>query len=136
MELDITEFVTDVDAFQLSASAAEMGQNAGKITWANSKAEAARAPLLTTPEALEKARVWLGEFGAWDDEEIAAWSEQEVNALVIQFIAGNLREIESLCMGDDGEIDWAKAEELSSEGRISGGIYPGDDGRFYFWLGS
>lgn len=114
MEIDITSFMAETDAFQFSASAAELGQDAGKITWGNAIDEAHRAPLLTTPEQIDEARDWFGEFGAWDDEERAAWSDDEVNALVIQFISGNIREIEALCMGDNGKIDWHEVERLES----------------------
>ena len=55
--------VTHADPFEFSASRAEMGDNAGPITWANAKGEAARAPLLTTEEQLDAAREWAGGFG-------------------------------------------------------------------------
>lgn len=135
MEIDVTRLVTEADAFEFSASIAERGVNAGKETWANSLEEAKARPLLSDDQ-LDEARDWARDFGAWDDEQIDAWSADEVNALVVQYVAGNLREIEALCMGDDGEIDWAKAEAMSSEGRISGNIWPGGDGRFWFYLGS
>lgn len=136
MEIDITSFVNECDAFQFSASAAELGQDAGKITWSNAVEEGTNSPLLTTPEQIEALRDYMRNMGAWDDDEIAAWDDAECNALFIQYISGNLREIEGLCTDDDtGEINWAKVEELESEGDISGGIYPASDGRFYFYLG-
>lgn len=131
MEIDITALVTDAELPSLSGSVAELGANAGKITWSNSMAEAASKPLLTEDQ-LDAARDWAREFGAWDDEHIDGWSAQEVNALVIQYVAGNLREIEALCSDDKGEIDWVKAEEMAARGTISGNVFPGSDGRFYF----
>jgi hypothetical protein len=136
MEIDISAFLAGNDAFNYSASAAEMGANAGPITWCNAKAEAGRAPLLTTSEQIAEAKEWLGEFGAWDDDEIASWSHDDVNALVIQYISGNWREIESLCSDDDGGIDWQRVEELESAGTIAGNIFRADDGRIYFYLGN
>lgn len=136
MELDITVFVTEAEPFNFSASQMEMGQDAGKITWNNAKDEASRSPLLTTEEQITEAKEYFGDFDAWDDEEIAAWDAQTVNAMVIQDISSNLRELESLCMGDDGEIDWTKAEALSNEGTIRGNIYLGDDGNIYFYIGN
>lgn len=40
MEIDITNFVRTAKTHDFSASVAEMGQNAGKITWNNAVAEA------------------------------------------------------------------------------------------------
>ena len=136
MEIDITAFMANEDAYEFSGSIAERGPNAGPQTWANAKECAARAPLLATPEQIEEARDYFKEFGAWDDETRAAWSAEEVNALLIQYISGNLREIESLCSDDDGEIDWVQVEAQSSEGRIAGDIYPSahEDGTTHYYF--
>jgi hypothetical protein len=136
MELDISCLVIFGEFAELSGSIAELGPDAGKITWANSMTEADRTPLLRTEAELDAAREWAGEFGAWEDAEIAAWSAQEINAFVIQYIAGNLREIEALCSDKRGEIDWKVVERMEQEGRISGNIYRADNGRYYFYLGS
>lgn len=136
MELDITDFFHNAEPFNFSASVMEMGKDAGRITWANAKETAADAPLLTSEAQLDAARDYFAGFGAWSREEIAAWDATEVNALLIQEISGNLRELESLCMRDDGELDWTHIEALSREGTISGNIYPGDDGRIYFYMSS
>ncbi len=141
MELDITRFVAETDAFQFSASAAELGQDAGRITWNNARDEARDAPLLATADQIEQAREWFKSFGAWDDDERAAWDADDINALLIQFISGDLRELESLCAADNGGIDWECARELSEAGTIGGRIYrgdvPGSDGlgRIFFYLG-
>ena len=64
-----------------------------------------------------------------------------MNALLVQYVAGDWRELESLCMGDDGEIDWDKARELSEAGTIGGRIYRGDVegsdgfGRIFVYIG-
>jgi hypothetical protein len=134
MEIDITSFFNDADAYEFSASISEMGNCAGKITWANACARGSTAPLLTSPEQLRALRSYVKGFGAWDDEEIAAWSDDECNALFIQLISGDMREIEGLCMGDDGEVDWAEYDRLSEQGTISGNLYRGDDERIYYSL--
>jgi hypothetical protein len=136
MEIDITRFFNDAEPFDFSSSVAERGQNAGKETWANAKREGAESPLLTTPEELEALRSYVKEFGAWEDAEIQGWSEAECNALFIQLISGDMREMESLCMGDDGELDWPEIERLQQEGTISSNIYRGDDDKVYYYLGS
>ena len=83
MEIDITDFVTDADPFEFSASMAERGANAGRETWNNAKEYAADSPLLDTPEKLEAMREWAKETGAWNAEERAAWSEEEINAMCL-----------------------------------------------------
>lgn len=134
MEIDITNFVQNEEPYLYASSRAEWGDNVGPMTWANAVRQGAHAPLLQTPEALEALRHYVKGFGAWSEAEIAAWTNDECNALFIQLISGDLREMESLCSDEDGEIDWKRAEELAQQGTIHGNIYPGDDGRFYYSL--
>ena len=135
MEIEITRFFYEADPWDFSASIAERGANAGPLTWKNSMAEAAEHPLLKDDQ-LDTARDYFREFGAWDDDQIDAWSTTEVNAMVTQYIAGNWREMQALCSDDHGEIDWARVEELSSEGSIHGDIYPDAEGRVWFSMSS
>lgn len=137
MEIDITNFVRESEPYEFSASVMELGKDAGKITWNNAKAEAALHPLISNDDEIDAFRAWIKEFGAWDADEIAAWNSDECNALLIQFISGDLRELQQLCSSDgDDAIDWTAAQKLSEHGAIGGRIYPGDDGRIYFYLGS
>jgi len=131
MNIDITKLVTEGDMFDFSASRLERGDNAGPETWQNACAEGATSPLLAEDE-LEEARDWFADFGAWDAAERAAWTPAEVNALVIQFVAGEWREMEALASDDDGEIDWAEVERLAEQGTIAGNIWPDADGRIWF----
>lgn len=126
MEIDVTAFVNGSDAGDYSASRMELGDDAGRITWANAKREAADAPMLTTEAQLDALRQWACDSGGWSRDEIAAWSDEECNALFIQIVAGELRELESVASDDDGEIDWTLARELWEDGRISGCLYPCD----------
>lgn len=133
MEINITRFVTDADPFDFSASRAERGDNAGPDTWKNAVAEGSNDPLLTTTEQLDALREYVKGFGAWDDDEIAAWSDAECNALFIQLISGDMREA-----GMDVELDefdWEEYEQCARAGQISGNIYKGDDGQIYYYLG-
>ncbi len=114
MEIDITRFFNEADPSEFSASRAERGQNAGPKTWANAKTEAAKSPLLTTPEQLEALRRYVQDFGAWSEEEIAAWDDVECNATFIQLVSGDMREA-----GAEGD---------------GGNSYRGDDGRVYYSL--
>ena len=129
MELDVTHMMDDSDDMPtLSGSIAELGNGAAKFTWNNSKAYAANHPLLSDEAARDEARQYFKGFGAWSEDEIAAWSELELNALVCQYIAGDIREMERF---DSDEAYQAAAES----GQVSGHLSKGDDGRWYFYLG-
>lgn len=136
MEIDITDFVRTAETHDLSGSVAELGKDAGKITWNNAVREAATTQLITE-SGRDEFESWVRAFGAWDRAEIAAWSLDECNALLIQYISGDLNELESLCYSDSDEfgIDWRKAEKLSERGTISGCIFKSAD-RVYFYMGN
>lgn len=137
MEIDITAFVRTAETHELSSSVAELGKDAGKITWNNALAEATSTQLIGA-EDRDEFESWAREFGAWSREEITAWSLDECNALLIQYISGDLNELESLCYSDtdDFGIDWAEAEKLSQAGTIGGNIFKSTDGHVYFYMGS
>ena len=133
VEIDITAFVMAQDPYLFSASRAELGDLAGRITWMNAVNEAERAPMLNAPESLEAMRDWARSSGGWDDTEISAWSDQKLNALFIQLVSGDLREA-----GFDDcyvhEFDWETYYRRASEGEISGRMYLSDDGEIYYTL--
>ena len=133
MELDITDFFTEqaTQAFEYSGSVAERGKNAAKETWCNAIEQAKSAPLLSTPDALETFRKYMKGFGAWDDEEIKAWTDDECNALLVQLIAGDIREAGL----DTDEPDWTQYNKDSEAGLVSGRIMTGDDRRIYYYIG-
>lgn len=126
MEIDITEFAA-ATAWDFSHSVAEGGNNAGRNTW--NAAKAYRPDMLKTDEARGTFRKYLGTFGAWDDAEIAAFTDEELNALLVQMIAGDIREA-----GFDAleEIDWKKYEAASVAGLIAGNLHRSDDGRYFY----
>ena len=132
MEIEITT-LSEMNCFTLSHSAFEGGENAGQNTWNASKKEAENTSLLNTPEKLQAMRDFARESGGWNKEEIAAWSNNELNALFLQWIAGDVREL-----GADSleEIDWEEAEEMQHEGQAPSNIFKGDDGKIYFYLGN
>jgi hypothetical protein len=130
MEIDVTHMVDDEDAMpQLSGSIAELGKNAGKITWNNSLAYAAEHPLLTTDGMRDAARAHFREYGAWSKEEIAAWSVEELQAITCQDVAAAIREME---VAEDYD-DYVR---LCEAGTLSGRLYKGDDDHWYFYLGT
>lgn len=113
------------DAFDYSASRAELGDNAGQITWNNAK----QAPAcLKTPEEIEAFRDWVADFGAWSSEEIAAWNATECNALFVQFVAGDIREA-----GADSldELDEEELLEGQEQGRFHSYLFNNNGEWFY-----
>lgn len=131
MELDITDFILAMEPHYLSASVAEIGQDAGRITWENALDYAAEYPLLETEEMRELARDYLAGYGAWSEEEIESWTDRELDALLAQLIASELREFQELA----GSC-WDTWEQLSREGTVSGSLFRGIDGRTYYYMGS
>ena len=131
MEVNITKFFNEESPRDYSASVAELGNDAGALTWNYANEQAADAPLLTTPEQLENVRAYFEGFGAWEREEIDAWSATELNALLVQDISGNMRDY----CDDVTEWDWEEYQQLSEAGQVGGCIYKGDDGQIYAYIG-
>ena len=133
-ELDITGFIAIEDPAEYSASAAELGPEAGKIAWNNAMRRAGEcAPLLDTPDKLDAFRDHVRGFGAWEDEEIDAWGQAECEALLAQMIAADMREGDIAPGMSDAE--WKEYEAGAEAGRHSGRISRGDDGRVYYYIG-
>ena len=88
--------------------------------------------MLVTDEQLEAFREFLQSFGAWTQSELCSWSEQELNALFVQFIAGDIRET-----GLDVPFpDWEQYQEDAEAGRVSGRVYKTQDGQVYYNIGN
>lgn len=115
MEINITQFFTDATPMDYSASVAEIGGNAGADTWRAACDDAPDYDLLNTPEKLDAMRKWARSSGGWDAEEIAAWSDVELNALFIQLISGDIR-------------------EYQASDQVSGALFKGIDGGIYYVL--
>ncbi len=123
LEVNVHRLVTTLDPAEISGSVAERGNNAGPETWANAKAGAGNPPLLD-PSQHQAVRDWAKGFGTWEDEEIAAWTAEELCALVLQYAAGDLRTLQDLAPGDGcGDIDWTEAEALSEAGTCGGNLF-------------
>jgi hypothetical protein len=109
MELNITRFFRDAAPMDYSASRAEIGNDAAKLTWRAAVDDSESFMLLDTDDKRDAFRAHVREFGAWSQEEIAAWSAVELNALLLQMIAGDMREPVGQCSsrisrGDDGDV--------------------------------
>lgn len=128
LEIDVSFLLTE-DAGQFSASRMELGEDAGRITWDNAYEAADLINL--TPEEILEAKDYIRTWGAWEDEEIDGWSDDETKALIIQFAAGDYREVEDCCWDDDeNEINWEQYQQDAGSGRISGNLYYAD-GKLY-----
>lgn len=134
MEIDITRFVREACPRDYSASIAEIGNNAGADTWRAALDDAEDYPFLDSDDAREAFREYVRGFGAWDEGEIAAWSNDDLNALLIQMIAGNMREMR--ITPDMSADDWHRVHAEVNAGQSPGTIYPGNEGRIYFYMGS
>ena len=132
MELRITEFFKNAAPRDYSASIAEMGENAGAITWGHAVEDSPEYLILDNEEKLEAFREFVRGSGGWNDEEIKAWSDTELNALLLQWIAGDIRE----SFLDTSSPDWEEHQKLSEAGTVAGRLFEGTDGEIYFYIGS
>ena len=124
IELDVTHIVAE-DCFKFAASVAERGQNAGPETWANALLFVREKPLVKS-EQQDELRAWIREWGAWDDGDIAAMSDDDTNALLLQFVAGDVREMENFS-------DYAEYLAAAEAGQVQGNLYRSDDGTQWFY---
>lgn len=131
MDIDITAFFTEASPRDYSASAAELGQDAGRITWAHACEDAPDYDHLDDDEKRQAFREHVKEFGAWTAEEINAWTHTELNALFLQLVSGDIRRADL----DTDAPDWEAYEAGAEEGRYSGNISR-DAGRVYYYLGN
>jgi len=131
MELDITTFFNEASPMDYQASIAEIGNDAARSTWQAACDDSDDYLMLDSEEKREEFRTYVKGFGAWSWGEICAWSDQELNALLIQMISGDIREADL----DTSEPDWEKYQKDLESGRISGRIFKGDDSHIYYYVG-
>lgn len=132
MEINITGFFYSGQAHLYSASAAELGENAGKITWANALAYANKHRMLDTEDQFEAFTAFVKDTGGWTQEEISHWNNHELNALFVQFVAGDIRE---------GGLsaphqDWEQYQADCETGLVSGRIFKSEDNQVFYDIGN
>lgn len=135
MEINITNLFSPNSSFipdEISASAAERGENVGQYTWRNALESANTFSFLKTEEEKQEFRDWIKGFGAWEEEEINSWTDQELNALFLQFVAGDVRE--AFHDEDFDDWDWEDYENRANEGTISGNLFF-NNGEVFFNIG-
>ena len=130
MELNITAFYNNTYPSDYSASVAEIGASAGPDTWRAACEDSPDYMILDDDDKLQAMREHMRGFGAWSDEEIAARTDAELNALLIQMIAGDIRES---CLSDGGT--WAEYYEQGEQGIVSGSLFSDDNGQVYYMIG-
>lgn len=141
MEIDISRLFTpgEFAPMDYSASVAEIGEGAGRATWTAACDDSAEFMFLDTDEKREAMRDHVRGFGAWDQAEIAGWSDLELNALFLQMVAGDIRE--SALDGKPGIIAntraaWKQYEKDSEAGIVCGRIGRGiEPGTIWYYLG-
>lgn len=80
------------DCYSLSGSVAELGSNAAQFTWNNALEYSKKYPLLKNTSEVLEAKAYFRSFGAWSDEEVSRWGYQDVNALLVQEVASDVKE--------------------------------------------
>lgn len=135
MDINITRLATSETPWSdYSASQAELGRDAGRLTWGYA-CEDAQGYALFPESDCDEVRAHFREYGAWDDGELAAMSHAELQALLLQFIAGEAREVPS----DHEEFSpewWVDYQDACERGQVPGQLGRGDDGRVYYYVGS
>ena len=135
-ELDITAVIENMrDPATYSASRAELGQDAGRITWA-AACEDARA-LFGDAFNRESFDAYFSGFGAWTDEELSAHTDEQCAALMLQFIAGDIRESDFIEDGAEPFTDewWPQYEAAAHTGTVAGRFFRADDWRVFYCIG-
>jgi len=132
MVINIT-YLLEMNCFTLSHSRAEGGENAGENTWQASQSKAQEIKLLDTPEKLQAMRDFARSSGGWNESEVTAWTENEVNALFLQWVAGDCRELGADSLED---IDWINAQVLQENGQVPSNLFRSDSGEIFFYLGN
>lgn len=123
MELNITNFFYNSEPVYYQDSVANSGlENIGHVTWQNALRDSDDHTFAT--EQNQKAlKGWLAEFGAWSPEEMDTWDLKDLNALMIQFVAGWVEE--------KNRFTWEEYEKESCAGQVSGCLYEDTEGNVY-----
>lgn len=132
MEINITSFFNaGANPKDYSASCAELGDNAGSITWQNalSDADMPEYQFINTEEKRKAFARYVCELGF--SEDAFKFSPLQLNALFIQLISGDLRET---CAYDDAArtMDWEQYEIDCKAGQWSGNLFRATDGQIYY----
>lgn len=137
MEIDITDLVQNPDfsPWDLCNSVANLGEDAGRMTWDNSKELAAELTLqrdrclLDTKEKRIAFREWANGYSDFFEDAENDTRINETNALFLQWVAGDIREAFGDWPFDDW--NWDDYEKECEAGHCSSNIFRSKD-RVYF----
>ena len=130
MQINITKFYDEAAPMDYSASVAEIGNNAGPQTWQAAKEDASDWNMLDTDEKRQAFREWVKPSGGWTEAEIAEWTDLELNALFVQWVAGDIRG----CLEWDCDDVWTNYAEMAEAGQVPSNIWRDDQGQVFFSL--
>lgn len=134
MYINITKLIHEIAPMDYSASVVEIGANAGRATWEAACNDALE--LFGEQFDREAFDAYFSGFGAWSKEELAAHSDRESAALMLQSISGDIGECE---FSDWPErftpAWWTEYENAASDGIVSARMGRGDDGSIYYYIG-
>ena len=128
MEINITRFFKSANPNDYSGSIATHGPNAGPNTWGSAVSAFEKYPLINNNSKRIALRKHLAGFGAWEDSEINAWGNAQLNAMFLQLVSADMNESGL----DIGAPDWVQYKRDSEAGRISGAMFVADDGDIYY----
>ena len=137
MKIDISAVVASIAPMDYSASMAEIGADAGPSTWRAACEDSPDYAFLQSADELQAMRDFARDSGGWTVDELQAMPDDEIRALFLQWISGDLREMFPGRRTLEGltDAEWQDAESRQESGQCPGNIYRGDSGRVYFYLG-
>ena len=123
-EIDVSPLLASpgFDPWDCSNSVANLGQNAGKLAW---RASQRFAPALVLSEGQKEAfRDFVRSSGGWTRDETAAFTDAELTALCVQWIAGDIREgFGDGVSNDPADWDWEDYNQRGERGSVSSTLY-------------
>lgn len=128
-EINITKLFTETTAKDYSASVAEIGANAGALTWRFAVSDSRYYTHVTRKNKNQFIDHFVG-FGAWSESELKAMPIVELNALFIQLVSGDIREAGL----DQASPDWVQYARDSEAGKVAGNLFGGTDDQVYYSL--
>lgn len=134
MEINITHLTNGETPWRdYSASAMELGQDAGKITWGHAMEDAPGFALFPESDC-DELREQFQRFGAWTEEELKEMDYTQLQALLLQFLSGDIREVPSKNEPFSPEW-WKEYEGLAEDGLFSCMLGKGEDGTVWWYFG-
>jgi hypothetical protein len=130
MELNITKFFNEAAPMDYSASRAEIGQDAAADTWRAACDDSEDYMILDTEDKREAFREFAKSAGFSEADDFATWSNEQLNALCLQWVAGDMREggLDSNATPED----WRAYADNQS---IASRLFLAADGQIYFYIG-